>query len=117
MKSEELLKVVAKAIDEKHGEDVLIYDMRNISLLADYIVITNGGSNRQTNAIAENVVEQARKAGFDDYKVEGNKDSDWILLDLKDVLVNVFTEETRDFYQLEKLWSDAPEISLSELLD
>lgn len=117
MDSKELLKIVTKAIDDKHGENIVIYDMRSISLLADYVVITNGGSNRQTNAISENVLEQVKKAGVDEISVEGNKNSDWILLDLKDILVNVFTEETREFYNLEKLWSEAPEVAVEDLID
>lgn len=117
LKSKELLDVIVKAIDDKKGENMLALDMQGISLLSDYVVIVHGNSNRQAHAIVDGVVEALKNSNTLDYKVEGNKDSDWILIDTKDVIVNVFTEEARDFYGLEKLWSDAPEVELESILN
>lgn len=116
LNSKELLKLIAAAIDEKHGEDIIVYDMQGISILSDYVIITHGNSNRQVHAIADNVSEKLKEADYYNFNVEGNKDSDWLLIDAKEVLVNVFTDEAREFYGLEKLWSEAKEIPVKELL-
>lgn len=116
LNSKELLKLIAAAIDEKHGEDIIVYDMQGISILSDYVIITHGNSNRQVHAIADNVSEKLKEADYYNFNVEGNKDSDWLLIDAKEVLVNVFTDEAREFYGLEKLWSEAKEIPVEELL-
>lgn len=116
MNSKELLKLIAAAIDEKHGEDIIVYDMQGISILSDYVIITHGNSNRQVHAIADNVSEKLKEADYYNFNVEGNKDSDWLLIDAKEVLVNVFTDEAREFYGLEKLWSEAKGIPVEELL-
>ena len=116
LNSKELLKLIAAAIDEKHGEDIIVYDMQGISILSDYVIITHGNSNSQVHAIADNVSEKLKEADYYNFNVEGNKDSDWLLIDAKEVLVNVFTDEAREFYGLEKLWSEAKEIPVEELL-
>lgn len=117
MNSKDLLKLIVGAVDEKHGEEIIVYDMRGISILSDYVVITNGNSNRQVHAITENVSEKLKEVNYYDFNIEGNKDSNWLLIDAKEVLVNVFTDEAREFYGLEKLWSDAKEIPVAELVD
>lgn len=117
MNSQELLKLIVNAIDDKRGEDVVALDMQGISLLSDYVVIVNGNSNRQVHAIVDGVIDALKTADYYEYNVEGNKDSDWLLIDTHDVIVNVFSEEARSFYGLEKLWSDAKEIDAESLLD
>lgn len=113
MDSKELLKVVVKAADSKRAEDIVALDMQGISLLADYFVIMQANSERQVKAIAEIIGEKAEEAGYDVRDVEGKDGANWILLDLGDVVVHVFKTETRRFYNLEKLWSDAPEVDVS----
>ena len=87
--SKKLLDLTVEAIDERHGEDTEAYDMQGISILADYYVVTTAGSNRQL------------------------RDSNWLLVDMGDVVVNVFTEDARDFYGLEKLWSNGKKLELN----
>jgi len=108
MDSKELLKVVVEAADSKRAEDIVALDVQGISLLADYFVIMQANSERQVKAIADIIEEKVEEAGFEVRNVEGKDGANWILLDLGDVVVHVFKTETRQFYNLEKLWPDAP---------
>ena len=108
MDSKELLKVVVEAADSKRAEDIVALAVQGISLLADYFVIMQANSERQVKAIADIIEEKVEEAGFEVRNVEGKDGANWILLDLGDVVVHVFKTETRQFYNLEKLWSDAP---------
>lgn len=114
MNSEKILNFTLKAISDRHGERTDAYDMRGISILADYYVITSAGSNRQLHAIANAIVEQAHENNYTDYHIEGTRDSNWLLIDLGDVIVNIFTNEARDFYNLEKLWANGKQLELEE---
>lgn len=114
MNSKQILDFSLKAISDRHGERTNAYDMRGISILADYYVITSAGSNRQLHAIANAIVEQAHENNYSDYRIEGTRDSNWLLIDLGDVIVNIFTNEARDFYNLEKLWSKGKQLQLQE---
>ncbi len=114
MNSQELLELVVRAADSKRAEDIVALDVQNISLLADYFVIMQAGSERQVKAVTEAIVEKVHEANEDIKSVEGTDGANWILLDLGDVIVHVFKEETRQFYNLEKLWSDAPLVDIEE---
>ena len=114
MDSKELLKVVVEAADSKRAEDIVALDVQGISLLADYFVIMQANSERQVKAIADIIEEKVEEAGFEVRNVEGKDGANWILLDLGDVVVHVFKTETRQFYNLEKLWSDAPQADISD---
>lgn len=114
MTSKQILDFVIKAISDIHGEDTEAYDMRGISILADYYVITSAGSNRQLHAIANAIVEEAHKNNYTDYHIEGSRASNWLLLDLSDVIVNVFTKDARNFYNLEKLWANGKQVELKK---
>ncbi len=113
MDSNDLLRLVVEAADDKRAEAVTALDVRGISLLADYFVIMEAGSARQVKAIAEGIQEKVQKAGYDVSDVEGKDSAKWVLLDLGDVVVHVFQKETRHFYNLEKLWADAPQVDVS----
>lgn len=112
MDSKELLDIVAKAISDRHGENTKAYDMHGISILADYYVVTSAGSSRQLHAIVNSILDAVRQKGYDNYRVEGNRNSNWLLVDLGDVVVNIFTDEGRDFYGLESLWSNGKQVEL-----
>ncbi|NLL31870.1 ribosome silencing factor [Enterococcus sp.] len=111
-----MLEVAVKAVDDKHAQDIIALDVREVSLLADYFVICSGNTDRRINAIVDEVVEQAYKNQMDVKRVEGKEASKWVLIDLGDVIVHVFNQSEREFYQLEKLWSDAPLVDLSEMV-
>ena len=114
MNSQELVELVVRAADSKRAEDIVALDVQNISLLADYFVIMQAGSERQVKAVTEAIVEKVHEANEDIKSVEGIAGANWIFLDLGDMIVHVFKEETRQFYNLEKLWSDAPLVDIEE---
>ncbi|MDO4912419.1 MAG: ribosome silencing factor [Lactobacillus sp.] len=107
------LEIIAEAISDRHGEDTVAYNMQGISILADYYVITTAGSNRQLHAIANSVIDACQENDIH-YRIEGTRDSDWLLIDAGDVVVNIFTNEARAFYNLEKLWSEGEEIRFED---
>lgn len=112
--SKQILEIAVRAADSKHAEDIMALDVQEISLLADYFVICSGNSDRQINAIVEDIVEQEQKAQVEIKRVEGKDGGKWVLIDLGDVIVHVFNNSERSFYNLEKLWSDAPLIDIHE---
>lgn len=112
--SAEKLQVAVEAADKKHAEEIVALNMEEVSLLADYFVIMHGNSERQVQAIVEGIIGAEEAAGVTVQSVEGKKDSRWMLIDLGDVVVHVFTKEERAFYNLEKLWSDAPLVDVHQ---
>ena len=113
MNSKELLQIIVNAADNKRAEEIVALDMQKISLLADYFVIMQADSNRQVKAIADEIDGELSKEGIIAKNIEGKHNSDWILLDFGDVVVHVFKTETRQFYNLEKLWAAAPIVDVS----
>ena len=103
------LKVVHEALEDVKAKDILAIDVSLISNVADAIVIASGTSTRHIKALADNVAEEARKAGFRSLGVEGERDAEWILIDLGFVVVHVMLPTARRFYDLESLWRAAPE--------
>jgi len=98
-----LAKNLASMIDQKKGEDIVIYDLRNLSPITDYFIISTGLSDVHVRTIAEYIMEQERPR-----HAEGLEAASWVLLDFFDVIVHVFSRDTREFYGLERLWGDAP---------
>ncbi|HIW69780.1 MAG TPA: ribosome silencing factor [Candidatus Limosilactobacillus merdipullorum] len=114
MDSKKTLELVVKAADGRRAEDIVAMKVDQISPMADYFVVMTGGSNRQVQAITNAIVEMAHEHQIEIGSVEGKNAAQWVLVDLGDVVVHIFREETRHFYNLEKLWSDAPLVDLSE---
>lgn len=106
-----------KAADSKRGQDIVALDVANVSLLADYFVICHGNSDKQVLAIATEIIDEAHKNGIEVKRVEGRESAKWILIDLGDVIIHVFYNEEREFYNLEKLWVDAPMVNLSSMIE
>ncbi|HEX3369018.1 MAG TPA: ribosome silencing factor [Candidatus Cybelea sp.] len=100
------MELVRESALDKKGESFTTLDVGGRTILADTFAIVTGRSKIQTRAIADAVVESARKHGYGVSRVEGYADGSWILLDLGNVIVHVFTPEQRDFYNLERLWSN-----------
>lgn len=103
------LKVVQEALLDVKAKDIIKLDVSTISNVADAIVIASGTSTRHVKALANHVAEEARKAGFRPIGVEGERDAEWILIDLGFVVVHVMLPTARKFYDLESLWRVAPE--------
>lgn len=108
---EELARLLAGAIDDKKGERIEVLDLRGLTIWADFFVIASGAVRIQIQAMAEEAILRGKKAGHRHRSVEGQEDSDWILIDFADVVVHLMTHESRDFYRLEKLWGDAPKMN------
>ncbi|PBP91869.1 ribosome silencing factor [Pseudomonas syringae] len=107
MSSEEVINVAIAALEEVKGADILTIDVRDKTSIADYMLICTGTSNRQLNALVDNVRDKGKAAGLKSLSEEGKGDSDWVLLDLGDVIVHVMTAAARQFYDLERLWQGA----------
>ncbi|MBR3354836.1 MAG: ribosome silencing factor [Oscillospiraceae bacterium] len=110
----ELAKALVKALDDKKGDSIEVLHVEELTTLADYFVLATGGSTTQVRALADEVEETAEKLGLDLPRREGRGGDSWILLDLGSVIVHVFTKESREYYQLEKLWGDAPVVSFEK---
>lgn len=104
MNQKSILKIAAAACDDKRAEDILALDMEGISLVADYFLICHGNSDKQVQAIAREIKDQADENGIQVKKMEGFDEARWVLVDLGDVIVHVFHKDERSYYNLEKLW-------------
>ena len=117
MTPKETALLLAKALDSRKGLDIKVLETGNLTTLADYFVLCSGTSSTQIRALAE-ACEKAMKeqAGEDPHHVEGHRGGTWVLLDFSAVVVHIFNEEAREFYDLERLWKDAGELDISALL-
>lgn len=107
-----LLKDVAiEAVEDLKGLDIVVIDVSKSSSFTDNMILATGTSNRHVKSIADNVRVVAKEKGFEVYGTEGEEQAEWVLVDLGDVVVHVMLRTVRDFYNLEKLWSDLPESS------
>ncbi len=112
---EQALKI-AEILDKKIAQDIKVIEITDVTILADYMVIATGRSSTQVKALADEVEFRMDELGIHVNHIEGHRSNSWILLDYVDIIVNVFNEEARDFYDLERLWQDGREIDLSEVL-
>ncbi|MFM1655374.1 ribosome silencing factor [Brevibacillus sp. B_LB10_24] len=111
---EELARLVVKAAEDKKAENILTLDISKLSVIADYFIICHGNNERQVQAIAGEIRDQVYKHGYQVRGIEGADEGRWVLIDLGDVVVHVFHKEERDFYHIERLWSEAEHVSLSK---
>ncbi len=116
MELEALQELVTTAMDDMKAQEVRVLDVRGKSTITDLMVIATGTSTRHVKSIAENVGLQAKNAGEQPLGTEGGRDSEWMLVDLNDIIVHVMTPATRDFYNLEKLWGEG-EVAHDDLPD
>lgn len=106
----ELARAIVQVAADKKAENIVMLDIRGLSIIADYFVICTGTSDRQVRAITSDIDEQIKKRGLDPLHIEGLGDAHWVLLDYASVIVHIFDPPTRDYYRLEKLWADAPRV-------
>ncbi len=105
MQAEELLKLVETVLDERKALNVITLDVRGKTSITDYMVLATGTSTRHAKSLCDYVVEKVKENGIQPLGMEGQLGSDWVLVDLGDVVVHVMTGQAREFYQLEKLWA------------
>lgn len=103
------LSIITKACEDKKGIDIKALNIANLTTVADYFVIVSGNSSNQVMSISDEIEEKMMEAGFDKIGKEGYRSGRWILLDFGDVLAHVFHKDEREFYNLERLWSDIEE--------
>lgn len=113
MEQKSLSLQVYKALDDRKGHNIKVLDVQGLTTIADYFVIATGTSTRHASALAESVEDELSKLGLEPNHKEGYQTGEWILLDYSDVIVHVFTEHTREFYKLEKMWKDAQIVEVS----
>ena len=112
MTSLETAKMAVKALDSKKALDIKVIKIQDISAIADYFVIATGTSSTHVKALADEVEAQLDEAGISVCHVEGYRSNSWILLDYVDVVVHVFSDEAREYYDLERLWQDGEIIDI-----
>lgn len=113
--AKEMMKTAVAALQDKKGEDIRVIDISGVTVIADYFIIASGSNPNQVQALVDNVEEQMYKAGYDDPRVEGYNTASWVLLDYNDVIVHVFSQDDRLFYDLERIWRDGKEIDVDSL--
>ena len=116
-KSREMVQIAYDALDEKLGHDIEILKINEISVIADYLIIASGDNQNQITAMTDLVEEKLAQAGYTNKRVEGNKNSTWILMDYGDVIIHVFSKEDRLFYDLERIWRDGVSVEPDSLSD
>lgn len=111
--SKQLLDLTIRAAEDKKAMDLVALDLQGISLISDYFVICHGNSDTQVQAIANEMRKSAHDAGVHIRGTEGMNSARWVLLDMGDVVAHIFHREEREYYNLEKLWSDAKVVNLA----
>lgn len=113
--SKEMTRIACNALEDKKAVGVKIIDIENISTIADYFIIASGTNKNQVQAMADNVDEFLGKAGFVPKHTEGYQTANWILMDYGDIVIHIFDEENRLFYDLERIWRDGKVIEAGVL--
>ncbi|MDB5652799.1 MAG: hypothetical protein JWQ94_412, partial [Tardiphaga sp.] len=103
-----VLELILKRLDDMKAEATVTIDLRGKSAFSDYMVVTTGRSNRHVGSLAENVAKGLKEAGNKKIHIEGLPNCDWVLIDSGEVIVHVFRPEVREFYNLERLWTQSP---------
>jgi ribosome-associated protein len=107
-RADETLKLILSRLDDMKAEETVTIDLRGKSAFSDYMIVTSGRANRHVGAIAENVAKGLKETGIKSLHVEGLPNCDWVLIDSGDVILHVFRPEVREFYNLERLWTQGP---------
>ena len=108
----DLVKIIVKALDEKKSEDIKTLDISNVSVMADYFIIASGSNVNQVHAMADFVEEKLAKEGIKPSHIEGYRNANWILMDFGDLIVHIFDDESRSFYDLERIWKGGKVINI-----
>lgn len=115
MTSKELAKLACDALDDKKALEIKVINIENVSTLADYFIIASGTNRNQVQAMANNVDETLGRAGYEPKQIEGYQNANWILMDYRDIVIHIFDEENRLFYDLERIWRDGTVIEVEDL--
>ena len=111
----EMARLACKALDDKKGQDIKVIDIREVSVIADYFVIASATNANQVEAMVDSVREVLGRAGYEPKQIEGSRNSSWVLMDYEDVIIHIFDEENRLFYDLEMIWRDGKVLEAKDL--
>lgn len=114
-KSKEMVKLAIAALDDKKANDIKVLDISHLSVISDYFIIASGSNKSQIQTLADNVEESLSKSGYEPKQIEGYHTANWILMDYSDIIIHIFSEEDRLFYDLERIWRDGKSISIDEI--
>lgn len=103
-----------KALEDKKGNDIRVIDIQDVSIIADYFIIASGSNRNQVQTMADNVEEVLGRAGYEPRQLEGYGTATWILMDYNDIIVHIFSEEDRLFYDLERIWRDGKNVDIDQ---
>ena len=106
MPKKKLITIIRDCLEEMKAQDTVILDIRDKSSIADYMVVSSGTSTRHVSSIADKLQRTVKTSSYKNVKVEGLQNCDWVLIDALDVIVNIFKPEVREFYMIEKIWSE-----------
>lgn len=115
MTSKEMAKIAIEGLEDKKALDLKVIDISEVSVMADYFIIASGSNRNQVQALADNVEEMLHDVKVRPRQIEGYQTANWILMDFNDIIVHIFNEEDRLFYNLEKIWLDGKLIDASTL--
>ena len=116
MEAKELMENIVKVLDSKKAKDIRAIRIGDLTILGEYFVIATGTSSTQVKMLADEVDYQLGEKGVQPHRVEGYHSENWIILDYTDVIAHIFHEDTREFYDLERLWADGEKVDLSGIL-
>ncbi len=114
MDLKQITKIAFDALEDKKGVNIKVIDISNISILADYFIIAGGTNENQVKALADNVEEELAKVEIMPKQIEGYNNANWILMDYQDVIIHIFNEQDRLFFDLERIWSDGQLVDVKE---
>lgn len=114
MNNKSFALLAAKTLDDKKALDIAVIDIMEKATFADYLVIATGNSERQVNSLVDEVEDQFAKEGLLVKNIEGKQNSGWVLMDFGDIIVNIFTKEMREKYNIEKVWGDCSFLDLED---
>lgn len=110
-----MAKIVVAALEDKKANDIKVIDISELSVIADYFIIAGGANRNQIQTLADHVEEVLKKEECYPKQIEGYQTASWILMDYSDVIIHVFSEEDRLFYDLERIWRDGKMMEIDEL--
>lgn len=113
--AKKMVKIACAALADKKGEDIRVIEIGGVSVIADYFIIVNGNNVPHVQALVDAVEEALGLAGFEPKAIEGIHNTSWVLMDYNDIVVHIFSEEDRVFYDLERVWRDGKDINPEEL--
>ena len=115
MTTNEIVKLAVKVMEDKKGTEIKVIDISKVSVIADYFIIAGGSNARQIKALADNVEEKLAELQVFPKSIEGYQNANWVLMDYADVIIHIFNQEERLFYDLERIWTDGQFVTVDEL--